>query len=86
MSSFVMVIPSWTRQRSAVAALVSVSLDQAVRCCSHAIIGIWPIPATTGDNLVVVLNQQRILIMQNYKLHGEIYVVRGAAKCCIYDI
>lgn len=24
--------------------------------------------------------------MQNYKLNGEIYVVRGAAKCCIYDI
>ena len=24
--------------------------------------------------------------MQYYKLNGEIYVVRGAAKCCIYDI
>lgn len=24
--------------------------------------------------------------MKNYKLNGEIYVVRGAAKCCVYDI
>lgn len=24
--------------------------------------------------------------MKHYKLNGEIYVVRGAAKCCIYDI
>ena len=24
--------------------------------------------------------------MQYYKLNGEIYVVRGAAKCCIYDV
>ena len=24
--------------------------------------------------------------MQCYKLNGEIYVVRGAAKCCIYDV
>lgn len=26
------------------------------------------------------------LLMENYKLNGEIYVVRGAAKSCIYDV
>ena len=82
-----MVIPSWTRQRYAVAAPVSASLDQAVRCCSHAIIGIWPIPATTGEKSRGRFEPTKdSYAMQNYKLNGEIYVVRGAAKCCIYDI